>query len=470
MTAEPLTTLSVVSPVDGSVYIERPLADEQQIAEALTLARLACDRWGRESVTERVAVAARLLDRVKGGYARIAESLAWQVGTPLAQAEQELRDAEDLARTMMGLGPHALADIHGPEEPGVERFVRRVPHGVVFVTLPWAQPWLVALTVMLPALLAGNALVVRPSPQAPLAAEVIAKAFRESGLPKDVVQTLHLSEADAARVAGAVEVDMVIHAGEPDMTRWLVAAVSARSRPIEIVGAGLDAAFAPRDPTLPAAPPAIAGAAFRDAGRGYGAVKRLYVHAEAHDPLVDMLGDAARALVLGSPLKPDTTLGPVARLSEAVTLRQRLLQATTRGATEAVDPALFLRDDGAGLYVAPRVVVLGDAPAAGLDLLEEPTPGPVVTVVRVGSDEEAASLINDGAYGRSAALWTQDAREAARIAHGLRVGAVFQNQCGVLDGNLVWTGTSASGGGVLLSRAFYERVTRPMTLNLLHKA
>ena len=470
MTVEPQTTLSVVSPVDGSVYIERPLASEQQIAEALTLARLACDRWARESVTERVAVAARLLDRVKGGYGRIAESLAWQVGTPLAQAEQELRDAEDIARTLMGLGPHALADIHGPEEPGVERFVRRVPHGVVFVTLPAAQPWLVALTVMLPTLLAGNAVVVRPSPQAPLAAEVIAKAFRESGLPKDVVQTLHLSEADAARVAGAVEVDMVIHAGEAELTRWLVAAVSARGRPIEIVGPGLDAAYVRRDAALPAAAAAIAAASFRDAGRGYGAVKRLYVHAEAHDPLVDMLVDAARALVLGNPLKPDTTLGPVARPCDAAALRQRVLHATGQGAREAVDPALFLRDDGEGLYVAPRLVVLGDAPAAGLDLLREPTPGPVVTVVRVASDEEAAALINDGSHGRSAAVWTQDAREAARIATGLRVGTVFQNQCGVLDGNLAWTGTAASGGGVLLSRAFYERVTRPMTFNLLHKA
>lgn len=467
MTAEPQTTLSVVSPVDGSIYIERQLADEQAIATALTEARLACDRWGREPVTERVAVCARLLDRVKGGYPRIAESLAWQVGTPLAQGMAELADAEDLARTMMGLGPHVLADIHGPEEPGVERFVRRVPHGVVFVTLPWAQPWLVALTVMLPALLAGNALVVRPSPQAPLAAEVIAKAFRESGLPKGVVQTLHLSEAEAARVAGAVEVDMVIHAGEPDMTRWLVAAVSARSRPIEIIGPGVDAAYVRRDAALPVAARAIAGAAFRDAGRGYGAVKRLYVHGDVHDGLVDLLCDQARALVLGDPLKPDSTLGPVARLAEAVTLRQRVAQAVARGGREAVEAALFGRDDGQGLFVAPRVVV--DVPADA-DLLTEPTPGPVLAVVRVASDEEAAALVNDGPYGRSASLWTQDGREAARIAQGLRVGAVFQNLCAPLDGNLVWTGTGASGGGVLLSRAFYERVTRPMTLNLLHKA
>lgn len=467
MTADPLTTLQVISPVDGAVYIERALADDAAIAEALATARLNADRWARESVSDRVAVCARLLDRLKGGYGRIAESLAWQVGTPLAQAEAEVREAEDLVRTMMGLGPSVLDDIHGPEEPGTERLVRRRPRGVVFLTLPWTQPWLTALALMVPTVLAGNAVLVRPSPQAPLAAELIAKAFNESGLPKGVVRALHLAEGDAARVAGAVETDMIIHAGEPDMTRWLAAAAGTRNRPLEILGPGVDAAYVRGDAKLDPAADAIARAAFSDSGRLYGAPRRVYVHADVHDALVERLAERAGAMRLGDPLEAGTTLGPVSRVTEATLFRQRLQQAEMQGAREAVDPAAFAADDGRGLYCAPHVVTEA---MQVMELVSQPMAAPVVSVVRVGSDDEAVALMNDAAHARSASLWTQDAGEAHRMARDLRLGTVYQNVCGVLDGNLTWTGLRAAGEGVMLSRAFYERVTRPMTLNMVHKA
>lgn len=467
MTAEPLTTLQVISPVDGSVYVERPLADDAVIAAALATARLAADRWGRTAVTERVAVCARLLDRLKPGHARIAESLAWQVGTPLAQAEAEVAEAEDLVRTMMGLGPSVLADIHGPEEPGIERLVRRLPRGVVMLTLPWAQPWLTALALMLPTVIAGNALIVRPSPQAPLAGELIAKAFKDAGLPAGVVQALHLAEADVARVAGAVETDMVIHAGETAMTRWIAAAASTRNRPLEILGPGVDAAYVRPDATLPAAAAALARAACTDAGRAFGAPRRLYAHRDIRRDLESLLAGEMQALHLGSPLDRSATLGPVARQEEATLLRQRLAQAEMQGAVQVVDPAGFAADDGAGVYVAPRVV---SGCLQVMDLVSQPTAGPVIAVVEVSSDEEAVALMNDGAHARAASLWTEDAAEAHRMASGLRLGAVYQNLCGLLDANLAWTGVKQSGEGVMFSRTFYERVTRPMTLNFRHRA
>ncbi|EKV32380.1 aldehyde dehydrogenase [Caenispirillum salinarum AK4] len=467
MTAEPQTLLKVISPIDGSVYVERPLAADDDIAHALTNARLAADRWQRQAVTDRVAVCAKLLDRLKAGKGRIAQSLAWQVGTPVTQAEAEVAEAEDLVRTMMGLGPSVLSDIHAPEEPGTERLVRRVPRGVVFVTLPWSQPWLTALCLIAPALIAGNAVIIRPAPQAPLPAEIIVKALTEAGLPDGVARALHLSEADAARVAGAVEVDMLLHAGEPEMTRWLVAAAATRQRPVEIIGPAADAAYVRRDAKLEPAAEALARAAFADAGRGFGAPRRLYVHAEVHDRLATLLAGHAAEAVLGDPLDAATTLGPLPRREDATLFRNRLEQAEMQGARDMVEGGFFPADDGSGLYCRPRVLTEA---IQSMDIVREPTPGPLVALVRVSSDEEAAALINDGPAPRAASLWTQDLTEAHRMAANLRVGVVTQNLVGGLDGNLVWTGVKGAGDGVMLSRAFYERVTRPMTLNFQHTA
>lgn len=467
MTAEPQTTLKVISPIDGSVYVERPLADDDAIAHALTNARLAADRWAREPVTERVAVCARLLDRLKGGKGRIAQSLAWQVGTPVTQAEAEVAEAEDLVRTMMGLGPGVLADIHAPEEPGTERLVRRVPRGVMFLTLPSSQPWLTALCLIAPALIAGNAVLIRPAPQAPLPAEIIVKALTDAGLPDGVAQALHLAEADAARVAGAMEVDMLMHAGEPEMTRWVVAAAATRQRPVEIFGPATDAAYVRADARLDPAAIALARAAFTDAGRLPGAPRRLYVHTDIHDRLADLLAVQAAETVLGDPLDAATTLGPLPRREDSVLFRARLQQAEMQGARDMVEDGFFPSDDGEGLYCRPRVLTNA---MQSMDIVREPTPGPLMALVRVSSDEEAAALINDGPAPRAVSLWTQNEREAHRIAANLRVGVVMQNMVGALDGNLVWTGVKGAGDGVMLSRAFYERVTRPMTLNFQHSA
>ena len=179
-------TLRTISPVDGRIYVERPLQTAAEIDSALDAARHAQIAWASVPLAARCAVLAKAVDAFVANTAGIAAEISWQMGRPISHSPGEVRGFEERARHMLGIAESALVALDPGEKAGFRRRIKRVPLGVVAVVAPWNYPYLTAVNAVLPALIAGNAVVLKHSHQTPLCAERFLQAFDAAGVTTGV--------------------------------------------------------------------------------------------------------------------------------------------------------------------------------------------------------------------------------------------------------------------------------------------
>jgi acyl-CoA reductase-like NAD-dependent aldehyde dehydrogenase len=447
-----------ISPVDGRVYVERPLADAAAIDAALERAVRAQRAWAARPLAERVALLGRAVDAFVANAAAIAPEISWQMGRPLRHAPGEVRGFEERARYMLSIAADALAPVDPGPKPGFERRIKRVPLGVVAVVAPWNYPYLTAVNAVIPALAAGNAVVLKHSHQTPLCAERFAEAFAAAALPPHVFQYLHVGHAGASRLMGDARIATVCFTGSVAGGRAVVAATAQGFATAGLELGGKDPAYVRADADLDHAIETLTDGAFYNAGQSCCGIKRIYVAAARYDAFVEGVVALAGRYVLGSPLEPDTTLGPVVRASAADAVRGQVADALRRGARQLVDASRFPASRPGTPYLAPQVLVDVDH---SMPIVRDETFGPAVGIMRVSGDDEAVRLMNDSDYGLTAAVFSKDAAAAESIADRLDTGTVFLNRCDYLDPALAWTGVKHSGRGCTLSRIGFEQLTRP---------
>ena len=455
--------LKTVSPVDGSVYVERRLASGDEIERALASAAAAQADWRRVPVGERGDILVRAVDAFVASKDEIAPELSWQMGRPIAHAPGEVAGFEERARHMIAVAEAALADIEvGPKE-GFKRFIRRAPLGVVFVVAPWNYPYLTAVNAVIPALMAGNAVLLKHSAQTPLCAERFTAAFEAAGLPEGVFQHLHMSHAAVAATVGDARVAFVCFTGSVPGGHAVQRAAADRFIATNLELGGKDPGYVRPDANLEHAIETLVDGAFFNAGQSCCAIERIYVHADVHDRFVEGFVELTNGYKLGNPLDPDTTLGPLVRTSAATSVRWQIHDATSKGGRALIDAGQFDADKEATPYVAPQVVVDADH---SMLLMTEETFGPAIGIMKVASDDEAIGLMNDSAYGLTAAIFTADVDAAIRIGDQIDTGTWFMNRCDYLDPALAWVGVKNSGRGCSLSALGYDSVTRPKSFHL----
>jgi acyl-CoA reductase-like NAD-dependent aldehyde dehydrogenase len=447
-----------ISPVDGRTYVERPLADAAAIEAALARAVLAQRDWAQRPLAERTALVGAAVDAFVARGAEIAPEISWQMGRPARHAPGEIRGFEERSRYMLSVAPDALAPIDPGPKPGFRRHIKRVPLGIVAVVAPWNYPYLTAVNAVVPALIAGNAVVLKHSHQTPLCAERFAEAFAAAGLPAGVFQYLHLSHADTSRLMADARVANVCFTGSVAGGHAVVAATGRGFGTAGLELGGKDPAYVRADADLAHAIDTLTDGAFFNAGQSCCGIKRIYVAAPVYQAFVDGVVDLAGRYVLGSPLDAETTLGPVVRASAAEAVRAQVADATARGARQLVDERRFTASRPGTPYLAPQVLVDVNH---SMPLMREETFGPAVGIMRVESDEDAVALMNDSDFGLTAAIFSRDAGAAESIADRLDTGTVFLNRCDYLDPALAWTGVKNSGRGCTLSRVGFEQLTRP---------
>ncbi|MCE9648973.1 MAG: aldehyde dehydrogenase family protein [Parvibaculum sp.] len=460
------TTLKVVSPVDGSIYVERPLATARDVDEALNEARRAQASWKLMTMDERAGLCLRFVDALVAMKDDIVPELAWQMGRPIAYGAGEVRGFEERARYMIGIAAETLADIDvGPKE-GFNRYIKREPLGVVFAIAAWNYPYLIAVNSVVPAIMAGNAVILKHSGQTPLCAERFAQAFEKAGAPDGLFAALHMTRELTEKTIGDPRVDFVAFTGSVAGGHAVVKAAAERFIGIGLELGGKDPAYVRPDANVAHAVENLVDGAFFNSGQSCCGMERLYVHADVYDKFVEGFVDLTRKYKLGSPLDGTTTLGPMVRSSAAAFVRGQIESAVRGGAKALIDEKAFPASKAGTPYLAPQVLVNVNHQ---MDVMREETFGPAIGIMKVNSDDEAVQLMNDSPYGLTAAIWTEDEDAAIAIGDRIDTGTWFMNRCDYLDPALAWTGVKDTGRGCTLSRVGYEYLTRPKSYHLRTK-
>ena len=456
-------TLKTISPVDGRVYAERTPATAAEIDAALERARKAQREWRAVPVTERASIMERFCAEFERRGQELAVGLSWQMGRPVRFAPSEVRGTLERARYMIGIAPTALADLDAGPKAGFRRFVRREPLGVVFTVAAWNYPYLIAVNSVVPALMAGNAVVLKHSAQTLLAAEAFAACFAAADLPAGLFQVLHLSHQDTERVIGDARIDFVSFTGSATGGRAVQRAAAQRFVGVGLELGGCDPVYVRHDADLKHAIENIVDGAYFNSGQSCCGLQRIYVHESLYEPFTLGAVELIRQYRLGDPLDPETTLGPVVRSAAADAVRAQIRASMDAGARAAIDEREFAASKAGTPYLAPQLLL--DAPAASAVMREEIF-GPVAGVMRVRSDAEALAHMNDSAFGLTAAVWTRDAAAAERLGGQVETGTFFMNRCDYLDPALAWVGVKDSGRGCTLSVVGYQHLTRPKSFHL----
>ena len=451
-------TLKTISPVDGRVYVERALETPAGIDRALDSARAAQRGWGSLPLSDRCRILGKAVDAFVAKANDIAAEITWQMGRPIRHSPSEIRGFEERARYMLSIAPEALAAVQPGDKAGFERQIKRVPLGLVVVVAPWNYPYLTAVNAVLPALIAGNAVVLKASHQTPLCAERFLEAFAGADVPAGVFQYLHLSHTDTARLMGDRRVASVCFTGSVSGGRAVVAATASGFATSGLELGGKDPAYVRADANLAHAIDTLTDGAFYNAGQSCCGIKRIYVAASRYEEFVAGVVDLTKKYRLGSPLDPETTIGPVVRTAAAESVRTQVREAVGQGARQLIDEAWFAASAPGTPYLAPQVLVDVDHSMA---IMRDETFGPAVGIMKVASDEEAVRLMNDSDFGLTAAIFSADAARAEALGDALETGTVFLNRCDYLDPALAWTGVKNSGRGCTLSRVGFEQLTRP---------
>jgi len=452
-----MSNFKTISPADGSVYVERPYHTLEDIETTLAKAKTAQKAWVSTPLAQRKEIIHNFIDNLVSRKEQISEEISRQMGRPISQSGFEINGFKERAEYLLKIADESL-EAYCPEEmEGFERCIEKEPLGTVAILSPWNYPFLTSVNVLVPALLAGNAVIMKHSLQTPLVAERYAEAFAEAGLPEGVFNVLHLEHKETAVLLADMRIDGVFFTGSVEGGFAVQEAVGNKFIPCGLELGGKDPAYVRADANLETTVPNLVEGSYFNSGQSCCGIERIYVHEDIYEPFVDAFVEETKKYILGSPLEAGTNLGPMVKTAASDYVRKQIQEAVEAGAKALIDEGLFPASKEGTPYLAPQVLVDVDHT---MSVMREESFGPVVGIMKVSSDEEAVALMNDSDYGLTASIWTKD-RDAARALSGeIETGTVFMNRCDYLDPALAWTGVKNTGRGVSLSPFVYDAVTR----------
>lgn len=465
--------ISIISPADDSIIAERNLTTEKERNELIQSALSVQNSWNEILISDRATMCHKAIDYLVSNSELLAKEITQQMGRPIRYTAGEIAGTEERARYMIDIAEQALADIEpstldisGTSSPAdnenIKRFIRRVPLGIVFTIAPWNYPYLTAINSVIPALMAGNCVLLKHAKQTFLCAERLQEAFDYAGLPKGVFQYLHMDHAQTNELLKDPAVNFISFTGSYDAGMMIEENIAGANKGLALELGGKDPAYVRHDADLMNAVENIVDGVYFNSGQSCCAVERIYVHEQCYQNFVDNFIELVEQYKLGNPFKPETTLGPMVNVEAADKVREQIIGAINAGAKPCINKTIFSETD-TGAYLAPEVLINVDHT---MDVMQEESFGPVVGIMKVENDDEAIALMNDSRYGLTASIWTDDIDSATTIGNALNTGTVLMNRCDYLDPALAWTGVKDSGRGCSLSRLGYEQLTRAKSFHL----
>lgn len=454
-----MSMLKCISPIDGSVYAERETLTVDAAREAVATVRNAQKAWAARPLQERVDLVMAGVAAVGAMNDEIVPELAHMMGRPTRYGG-EFGGFNERASYMASIASEALADIAVGEDESFKRYIKRVPHGVVFVVAPWNYPYMTAINTVAPALIAGNTVVLKHATQTLLVGERMAEAFHSAGVPVDVFKNLFLDHATTSELISDRAFDFVNFTGSVGGGQAMEKAAAGTFTGVGTELGGKDPGYVMEDADLDSAVDTLIDGAMFNSGQCCCGIERIYVHESLFDTFLAKAIEIVKGYKLGNPLDADTTMGPMANVRFAEEVRAQVAEAVADGAIAHIDT--FAEDDG-GAYLTPQILtnVTHD-----MRVMRDESFGPVIGIMKVSSDEEAITLMNDSEFGLTASLWTKDLDRAASVGDQIETGTVFMNRADYLDPGLCWTGCKNTGRGGGLSVIGFHNLTRPKSYHL----
>ncbi|UXX81790.1 aldehyde dehydrogenase family protein [Roseovarius pelagicus] len=451
--------LKCISPIDGSVFAEREVLTQAAAQAVADKARAAQAAWAARPLEDRIALVMAGVAAVGAMNDEVVPELAHMMGRPVRYGG-EFGGFDERASHMAQIAADALADIEVGEDATFKRYIRRIPHGVVFVVAPWNYPYMTAINTVAPALIAGNAVMLKHATQTLLVGERMARAFHAAGVPEDVFQNVFLDHDTTSALIAARAFDFVNFTGSVGGGRAMEQAAAGTFTPVSTELGGKDPGYVMEDADLDSAVDTLIDGAMFNSGQCCCGIERIYVHDSLYDAFVEKAVKIVSGYKLGNPLEAETTLGPMANVRFAQEVRAQIDEAIAAGAVAQIDR--FAEDDG-GAYLTPQI--LTDV-THEMRVMRDESFGPVVGIMKVSGDDEAIALMNDSEFGLTASLWTADVERAQAVGDRIETGTVFMNRADYLDPGLCWTGCKNTGRGGGLSVIGYHNLTRPKSYHL----
>lgn len=452
-----------ITPIDNSVYLERPLASENEINEILDSAKSSFIEWKNTSIDERIIVINKFIDNLLALKDEISKEICWQIGRPISQCGNELRGFEERSRHMVNIAKTSLENIPARKNEEFDNYIYKSPLGVIFVMAPWNYPVITATNTIVPALLSGNTLVLKHSSQTPRCAELINQAFEGTGLPKGVFQFVHTNHEACEKIISDPRVAHVVFTGSVRGGQEVKKYIGTRFINVGLELGGKDPAYVRSDADLNHAVENLVDGALFNSGQSCCGIERIYVDHSIYQDFVDGFKAITEQYKLGDPSLEDTNLGPVVRMSAANFIRSQMSEAEKQGAQRLIDESKFSIAKEDNCYIAPQVMINVDH---SMRFMMEETFGPTVGIMPVQNSDEAQKLMNDSPYGLTASIWTKDLEFAKEFGKNVETGTFFMNRCDYLDPALAWTGVKDTGVGCSLSTLAFDQFTRPQSFHL----
>lgn len=423
-------------------------------------------RKSHPTLASRQKIITKALELLAAKQDGLAKELTEQMGRPISYTGGEVATAIKRAEYMNKIAPSVLEEaVPGEEQEGFKRYIKREPVGVILVIFAWNYPYLILVNSLIPALLAGNTVILKPSPQTPTIVEHVTSIFAEAGLPENVIQYLHCGAP--TDLAPLIESPLVNHICFTGSVAGGLAIQQIAAKRIVNIGlelGGKDPAYLREDVDVEWAAEEIIDGAIFNSGQSCCAIERVYVHSSIHDKFVEAAKKVLSKYTLGDPMEKSTQIGPVVSARSKKAILEQVADAIKDGAKdETPENSTFTSAPSEGNFVAP---VLLTNVNHNMSIMKDETFGPVIPVQSVSSDEEAIELMNDSQFGLTASIWTKDMSKGEELAQQVEAGTVFVNRADFPAPDLAWTGWKDSGRGVTLSRFGFEQFVKLKSVHL----
>jgi acyl-CoA reductase-like NAD-dependent aldehyde dehydrogenase len=451
--------LKVINPYDQSLVCELAQDDRAALERKLAEAARAYEVWHKLPLDRRIKEVKKGLAKFRRASEEIAHDITLQMGKPIVQARREVETFFERAEYMVSIAKRTLSPEALPAKKG---FIRRIEHeslGIVLNIAAWNYPLLIPANVVIPALLAGNVVLLKHSALTPLSGQAFEKAFGELD-PSHLVTNLILTHSDTERLILDQRIKQVAFTGSVDGGHKIYRLAANRFVEVGLELGGKDPAYIASDADLDFAVSNVVDGACYNAGQCCCAVERVYVHRKLYGPFLEKAAYLLADYKLGNPMNEKITMGPLANRSALDELEEKIAEAQSLGARLIMGGERLQRSSGNFFPPTLLANVVNHA-----RVMQEESFAPILPVHPVDDDAEALVRMNDTAFGLTASVWTKSRKRAEFFAKELDAGTVYQNRCDYLDPALPWTGARDSGKGSTLSKYGFYQLTRRKSIH-----